>query len=72
MMRCKIIEIGPQDAFLGDDRGLCGKKGTLKRSDSLPDRWLQGSFTFDDPNVTGQDYLNFYQVRVKPIGAWPR
>ena len=67
MMRCKIIELGPDAAFFGQDKRLCSKSGTLKRSDTVPGKWLQGNFTFDDKSVTGIRYLNFYQIKVVPI-----
>lgn len=68
-MRCKIIEIGPEDAFVGDIDRFRGAKGSFKRHafDKIrPQKWIQGHFTFDDPYQAG---LNFYQIKVEPIPA---
>ncbi len=72
-MRCKIIEIGPDDAFFGNV-GMCNKKGTFKRAESVLGKWLAGRFVFDDPKTTvnRENSLSFYQVRVEPIGARPK
>ncbi len=68
-MRCKIIEIGPDDAFSTsyDIDRLRGAKGFFKRGTVCkfyPNKRLQGYFSFDDPYQSG---LNFLQIKVEPI-----
>ena len=66
-MRCKIIEIGPRDAFSTDYdiNRFRGQKGRLSRSCTVGRYdWLEGCFVFDDPN---QRSLIFHQIRVVPI-----
>ncbi len=68
-MRCKIIEIGPEDAFVDDIDRFRGAKGFFQRhafDKTRSRKWLQGGFTFDDPY---QQTLNFLQIKVEPIPA---
>ncbi len=70
-MRCKIIEIGPKDAFSTpyDIDRLRGAKGFFERHafDKIQrKKWLQGNFVFDDPY---QRALTFHQIKVEPIPA---
>ena len=67
-MKCKIIEIGPEDAFIDDIDRFRGAKGFFVRKvyGVYSNNWLQGYFTFDDPY---QQTLNFLQIKVEPIPA---
>jgi len=71
-MRCKIIKIGPADAFCRerDIKRLHNQKGVFKRSDTTPCKWLQGRFIFDDPKITSGGRLSFYQICIQPLEPW--
>lgn len=65
-MRCKIIKIGPEDAFADATRRFLNSKGTLEREDQIS-KWLSGRFVFDDPSPTSSAALIFRQIHVQPI-----
>ncbi len=83
-MRCKIIEIGPADAFVGDIDRFRGAKGFFKRETMCGcggrgcartfdrihlQKWLKGRFLFDDPSPSSFRALTFDQIKVEPIPA---
>ena len=64
-MRCKIIEIGPDDCLKGG--GFIGKRGRFDREKYENCAWLSGWFYFDDPGVR---FLYFLPVRIEPEVVW--
>ncbi len=69
-MICKIIEIGPNDAFVDDIDRFRGAKGFFERvtyNKLYPNKWLHGRFFFVDPY---QQSIGFLQIRVEPIPAF--
>lgn len=71
-MKCKILEIGPDDYCRGDIDKLRNVKGALKRSGRAPHEWLSGEFVPDKAIILYPFPLFFFQVRIQPMGVWPK
>ena len=63
MMRCKILEVGPDDCL--QRSGIVGKKGSFDRKEYKIRKWLSGWFVGDN-NIR----LYFLQVRIEPEVIW--
>lgn len=62
-MRCKILEVGPDDMLKKET--LAGRKGRFTRNEYEPHKWLSGWF-----HVGGYIWLYFFQVRIEPEVIW--
>lgn len=68
VMRCKIIEIGPESAHFGDNQHLRRPGNFVRLLDASPERWLSGWFYFDEPYPP--DDIFIHQMKVCPLEPW--